>query len=74
MRNLIKTILKENIIIGEEVTPEEVHKAADSIGMEWDDNKEFMDFSKKVTGKEHIDDMTSKERKKLIKKILKEDR
>ena len=71
-RKLIKKILKENIIIGEEVTPEEVHKAADSIGMEWDDNKEFMDFSKKVTGKEHIDDMTSQERKKLIKKILKE--
>ena len=71
-RKLIKKILKEDIIIGEEVTPEEVHKAADSIGMEWDDNKEFMDFSKKVTGKKHIDDMTSQERKKLIKKILKE--
>ena len=55
------------------ITPKEVHKAADSVGMKWDNNKKFMDFSEKVTGKRHIDDMTSKERKKLIKKILKED-
>ena len=60
MKNLIRKILKE------EVTPEEVHRAADKVGMEWDDNEEFMNFSEKITGKRHIDDMNSKLRKKLI--------
>jgi hypothetical protein len=72
MKKLIKKILKEHVIIAEEVAPEEVHRAADKVGMEWDDNEEFMDFSEKVTGERHIDDMSSKLRKKLIKKILKE--
>ena len=70
MREVIKKILREG---RKKITPKEVHKAADSVGMKWDNNKKFMDFSEKVTGKRHIDDMTSKERKKLIKKILKED-
>jgi len=72
MKKLIKKILKEHVIIAEEVTPEEVHRAAEKVGMEWDDNEEFMDFSEEVTGERHIDDMSSKLRKKLIKKILKE--
>jgi len=67
VRNLIKTILKE------EVTAKDVHDAADEAGIPWDNDKKFMKLSKKVTGKEHIDDMTSKERKKLIKTILKEE-
>ena len=67
MRNLIKTILRE------EVTAKDVHDAADEVGMEWDNDKKFMKLSKEVTGKEHIDDMTSQERKKLIKTILKEE-
>lgn len=67
MREVIKKILRED---RKKITPKEVHKAADSVGMKWDNNKKFMDFSEKVTGKRHIDDMTSKERKKLIKKIL----
>ncbi len=73
MKKLIKKILKEHVIIAEEVTPEEVHRAAEKVGMEWDDNEEFMDFSEEVTGERHIDDMSSKLRKKLIKKILKEE-
>ena len=72
MKTLIKKILKEHVIIAEEVTPEEVHRAAEMVGMEWDNNEEFMDFSEEVTGEKHIDDMSSKLRKKLIKKILKE--
>ena len=69
MKTLIKKILRED---RKKITPKEVHKAADSVGMKWDNNKKFMDFSKKITGKEHIDDMSSEERKKLIKKILEE--
>jgi hypothetical protein len=62
----IKTMMG---LITEDVTPAQVHKAADKAGMEWDDNKEFMDFSKKITGKRHIDDMSSELREKLIQAI-----
>jgi len=73
MKRLIKKILKEHVIIAEEITPEEVHRAAEKVDMEWDENEEFMDFSEEVTGERHIDDMSSLLRKKLIKKILKEE-
>ena len=69
--NLIETL---HNIVREGVTAKDVHKAADSVGMKWDNNKKFMVFSKRITGKEHIDDMTSKEREELIKKILKEEK
>lgn len=52
-----------------EVTPEQVHQAADKAGIEWDNNEEFMDFSEKITGKRHIDDMSSELRERLIKYI-----
>ena len=59
MRNLIKTILRE------EVTPKDVHDAADEAGIPWDNDKKFMKLSKEVTAKEHIDYMNSQERKHL---------
>ena len=51
------------------VTPSDVHKAAEEAGMKWDDNQDFMDLSKRVTGKEHIDDMNSDERAMLTHEI-----
>ena len=60
-------------MLREEVSAKDVHDAADEAGIPWDNDKKFMKLSKEVTGKEHIDDMTSQEIKKLIKKILKED-
>ena len=48
------------------VSAEDVHKAAEKAGMKWDDDADFMELSKKVTGKERIDEMTSEERSKLI--------
>jgi len=47
----------------------DVHDAANLAGMEWDNNSEFMAFSKRITGKEHIDDMTPAERRMLINAI-----
>ena len=38
MKRLIKKILKEHVIIAEEITPEEVHRAAEKVDMEWDEN------------------------------------
>ena len=55
------------------VTPEDVHKAAEAVGMAWDDDADFMALSKRVTGKDRIDDMTSDERSSLIAEISKED-
>lgn len=42
-------------------TPSRVHDLADSLGVPWDDDPEFMALSKEVTGKEHLDDMTPRE-------------
>lgn len=41
------------------MTPEKIHKLADRLSIKWDNNKEFMDWSEKITGKRHLDDMDS---------------
>jgi len=53
----------------EVVKPKDVHKAAEEVGMEWDDDAAFMALSKRITGKERIDDMTSDQRAELIAEI-----
>jgi len=68
-RLITEILLKKSDI----VTSEDVHKAAESIGMKWDKDVAFMKLSKKITGKEHIDDMTSNEKSKLIDAILPSD-
>ena len=65
----VKIITHNKKVYEEGITPQQVHQAADKAGVEWDDNKEFMDFCEKVTGKRHIDDMSSESRKKLINAI-----
>ena len=72
-----KEVAKQiNIVIDEmknptaqEVTAKDVHQAAEDADMEWDDDKNFMSLSKRITNKTHIDDMTSSERAKLISAI-----
>jgi len=51
------------------ISPKNVHDAADEAGIPWDNDESFMRFSKEVTGKEHIDKMTSKQRENLITNI-----
>ena len=51
---------------GADVTPEEVHQAAEQSGIAWDGDEAFMDFSEKITGVRHIDTMNSELRFKLI--------
>lgn len=53
----------------EKISPKNVHDAADEAGIPWDNDESFMRFSKEVTGKEHIDKMTSKQRENLITNI-----
>lgn len=42
-------------------TPKDVHALADKLDISWDDDPGFMSWTKKVTGKEHLDDMSEKE-------------
>ena len=35
-----------------------VHRAADLAGVEWDNNPAFMDMSERLTGKRHLDSMS----------------
>ena len=41
---------------------EEIHALADSKGVKWDNAPAFMAMTKRLTGKEHLDDMTPSER------------
>ena len=47
--------------ISEAFTPSDVHKMADKKGIAWDNDKKFMSLSKKLTGKSHLDQMSSDE-------------
>ena len=40
---------------------DEVHRAAELAGVEWDNNRDFMDMSERVTGKRHLDSMNEEE-------------
>ena len=42
-------------------TVEKIHKLAESVGLKWDDDPAFMQLSKRVTGKERLDDMSPTE-------------
>ena len=49
----------ENIINNRTaVTTKDIHNIADDRNILWDDDGAFIQFSKRVTGKEHLDDMT----------------
>ncbi|HHZ96447.1 MAG TPA: hypothetical protein EYN67_13050 [Flavobacteriales bacterium] len=43
------------------ISIEDVHKRADELGIPWDDDVQFMNWTKEITGKPHLDDLTSEE-------------
>lgn len=51
-------------------TPEKMHTLADSLGIPWNDDKHFMDFSEEVVGTRHLDDMSSKQLEALAGALL----
>ena len=51
-------------------TPEKMHTLADSLGIPWNDDKHFMDFSEEVVGVRHLDDMSSKQLEALAGALL----
>ena len=52
------------------VTKEEIHRLADKAKMQWDNNPSFMSWSKNITGKRHLDDMSQAQLRKMKKAIL----
>ena len=53
------------------ISKEEIHRLADKKGIPWDDDPKFKKWSKKVTGKACLDDMSPSQLSRL-KKALKE--
>ena len=49
----------------EKISVEDIHKRADELGIPWDDNRAFMSWTKELTGKSHLDDLTDEERTKV---------
>lgn len=47
------------------MTVKNVHSIANRLGIEWNENKEFMDWCRKLTGKRHLDDMTEEQLMKV---------
>jgi hypothetical protein len=45
----------------ERISVEDIHNRADKLGIPWDDNAEFMSWTKDLTGKSHLDKMTDEE-------------
>ena len=49
----------------ESITPETIHKLADDLGIEWDNEPSFLELTKELTGKEHLDDLNQAELMKV---------
>ena len=43
------------------IAPKDIHEKADSVGVTWDNDPGFMAWTKKLTGKEHLDDMNQQQ-------------
>jgi hypothetical protein len=43
--------------IRENITPNTIHKLADRKGVKWDNEPSFLQLTKRLTGKEHLDDL-----------------
>ena len=61
----------------EKVSVEDIHNRADKLGIPWDDDDKFMRWTKKITGKSHLDDLTDEELSKVyaaLERRAKEDK
>ena len=51
--------------IHENITPDTIHKLADRKGVKWDNEPSFLQLTKRLTGKEHLDDLDQTELNKV---------
>ena len=54
------------------ITVADVHAIADKKGIKWDNDPEFMALTKRLTGKEHLDDLTPDELSKVHQELTEE--
>jgi hypothetical protein len=47
----------DNEMRANEFTPKDIHKLADRKGVKWDNEPSFLQLTKRLTGKEHLDDL-----------------
>lgn len=47
------------------MTVKNVHSIAKRMGVDWDENREFMEWCRKLTGKGHLDDMSEEQLSKI---------
>jgi len=53
------------------ISIKDIHKLADTLNISWDDDTEFMGWNKGLTGKSHLDKMTSEELSKVYSALEK---
>ena len=58
----------------EKISVEDIHKRADESGIPWDDDAAFMSWAKELTGKSHLDDMSSENLSKVYASLEKRDK
>ena len=49
----------------EKISVKDIHDRADKLGIPWDDDDKFMRWTKKITDKSHLDDLTDEELSKV---------
>jgi len=57
--------------IRENITPNTIHKLADRKGVKWDNEPSFLQLTKRLTGKEHLDDLDQTELNKVKRHLEK---
>ena len=58
--------------MSKEITKKDVHDAADKANISWDNDPSFLDESKDITGKKHLDEMTNDQLSQMLNKIKNE--
>lgn len=54
------------------MTPESIHKLANSLGVSWDGDVHFMNWCASLVGKKHLDDMSAGELLKVYMELKNE--
>jgi len=67
-----KLLYKKNKSVVENITVKTIHKLADRKGIPWDNEPSFLKLTKRLTGKEHLDDLDQAGLKKVQKYLEKQ--
>jgi hypothetical protein len=68
----VNTKKKSNEGVAEGITPNTIHKLADRKGVKWDNEPNFLRLTKRLTGKEHLDDLDQAELQQVKKHLEKQ--